>query len=199
MYGLIMLWNLSVWNLCHQNSTWIFVYDFQLSKVSLLKSQETVVRLEAEAGTKTVSNILLFLSLSSLSSPPPPVSTFFSEDIDAHLNSRDRTTCQGCFWTPVEKKWKWWKNGGCKPDAEEGCNPPLHQLVFGIGFFQHTPLNACNWTLPTIMGREGGKIGFKKYAPLPFGLSLTRRRVILPSFLLTWWNIKVDLFGFARN
>ena len=61
------------------------------SKVSLLKSQETVVRLEAEVGTKTVSNILLFLSFSSLSSPPPPVSTFFSEDIDAHLNSRDKT------------------------------------------------------------------------------------------------------------
>ena len=57
---------------------------------SQLKSHETVVRFEAAAGTKTVSNILLFLSLSSFSSFTPPVSTFSLVDIDtqhAHLKS----------------------------------------------------------------------------------------------------------------
>ena len=56
---------------------------FRIFCFSSLKSQEAVF---VEAGIKTVSNILLFLSRSSLSSPPP-FSTLSLEDIAGHLKS----------------------------------------------------------------------------------------------------------------
>ena len=113
-----MDWSWYVQNLCHQNSTWIFVYDYPSTR---LQSQETVVRFEAEVGTKTVSNILLFLSRSSLSSPPPPVSTFFSEDIDAHLNSRDRTRIEFMKLVRVffGHLWRRSESGGRMADASQ--------------------------------------------------------------------------------
>ena len=66
-----------------------------------VSTQETVVRFEA-AGTKTVSNILLFLSRSSFS----PASTFLSEDIDAHLKNGTIIfeTCKRVVFKPVEKR-----------------------------------------------------------------------------------------------
>ena len=67
-------------------------------------TQETVVRFDA-AGTKTVSNILLFLSRSSFSSPPP-ASTFLSEDIEAHLKNGPikKKKLLRVFFRPVEKR-----------------------------------------------------------------------------------------------
>ena len=64
-----------------------------------VSTQETVVRFDV-AGTKTVSNILLFLSRSSLS---PPASTFLSEDTDSHLKNFFKKLLRVAF-RPVEKR-----------------------------------------------------------------------------------------------
>ena len=134
------------------------------SKVSLLKSQETVVRLEAEVGTKTVSNILLFLSLSS---PPPPVSTFFSEDIDAHLNSRDRTRMEFMKLVRIVFRhlWRRSESGGRMADASQMqrkaeihlCNNSSLESVSSSMLLSMPAIELCQQSY------MGSKIGFKNY------------------------------------
>ena len=137
-------------------------------KHSFHKSHVTVVRFEAAAGgTKTVSNILLFLSLSSFSSFKPPVSTFSLGDIDtqpAHLkryviantNWKEKTiNLVRVVFRPGKKMWNWGKNRRRNPEAKEGCGPPMQQLLFGHSLLQDAPLNAWNLALPkSYMGTQ---------------------------------------------